>query len=110
MAGRSVAPWSGGLSEGTAKAEMRDHHRSRGQEPPPVTPHPASAVRARGCRGRRFFVSFLEREMNERLREAVDFLRENAGEDQGTLVELLRDDGFDGNEIMLALAEAKKEN
>lgn len=43
-----------------------------------------------------------------RIEEAVTFLRENADEDQAVVVELLKDDGYDGNDIMDALSRVAR--
>lgn len=44
-----------------------------------------------------------------RIQEAVSFLRENAADDRSIVIELLKDDGFDGNEIMEALGRLATE-
>ena len=43
-----------------------------------------------------------------RIQEAVAFLRD-AADDRSTAIELLKDDGFDGNEIMEALGRLATE-
>ena len=42
----------------------------------------------------------------EKIEFAVQFLLDNQDEDNGTKVELLKDEGLSGGEIMEALAEA----
>lgn len=42
----------------------------------------------------------------EKIEFAVTFVLENQEEDKGTVVELLKDEGLSGGEIMEALAEA----
>lgn len=42
----------------------------------------------------------------EKIEFAVTFLLENQGEDNATVVELLKDEGLSGGEIMEALAQA----
>ena len=44
----------------------------------------------------------------DRIEEAVAFLLENADEDRNTVIELLKDDGYSGNEIMQALGRATR--
>ena len=45
-----------------------------------------------------------------KIAEAVAFLKESAPEDRNTVIELLKDDGYTGNEIMDALSRLSREN
>jgi len=44
-----------------------------------------------------------------RIEEAVAFLRESGTEDRSTVIELLKEDGYTGNEIMDALSRLSRE-
>ena len=45
----------------------------------------------------------------QKIAAAVEFLRENEGEDRATVIELLKDEGLSGNEVVDALAQASQE-